>query len=241
MKNVINCAHRGASGLAPENTLAALEKAIALGATMAEIDLQQTADDRLAVFHDDLVDRTTDGTGPLWSKTLAELQTLDAGSWFDPAFAGETVPSLEEVVAATRGRLQLNLELKLHGHERDFADLVIRTIYDSNSGDHCLLTSFDHDLVDVLQKRDPGLDLGYIVGPGQPPPSTLLYRPARCLSVEKSLVDADLMDGARRAGKQIHTWTVNETADMTRLIDLGVAAIITNFPDRFPRMAGASG
>ncbi len=86
---------------------------------MAEIDIQQTADDRFAVFHDDDLDRTTNGTGPLWSKTLAELQTLDAGSWFGPALRRpKPIPSLEEVLAFTRGRLPLNIELKLHGHER---------------------------------------------------------------------------------------------------------------------------
>ena len=107
MNKIINCAHRGASGHTPENTIAALEKAIALGADMAEIDIQQTADDRFAVFHDDILERTSTGFGPLWEKTLDELQGLDAGSWFGPSYAGQGIPSLEEVLDFTRRRLPL--------------------------------------------------------------------------------------------------------------------------------------
>ena len=234
MKYVINCAHRGASGQAPENTLAALERAVALGADMAEIDIQQTADDRLAVFHDDNLDRTSTGTGPLWEKSLAELQSLDAGSWFGPAFAGQMIPSLEEVLEFTRGRLPLNIEMKLHGHERNFADLAISALYDNNIRDHCLLTSFDHDLVDTIGARAPGLITGYIVGRTSPT-APLLERPAPVLSLEKSLVHADLLATAHGAGKQVHVWTVDDPQEMSRLIDLGVDAVITNFPDRFPR------
>jgi len=127
MNPTINCAHRGASGHAPENTIAALEKAIAQGAGMAEIDIQQTADDRFAVFHDDLLDRTTNGVGPLWEKTLAELQTLDAGSWFGPGWSGERIPSLEEVLEITRGRLPLNIDLWIW-HYAHFMIIISRII-----------------------------------------------------------------------------------------------------------------
>ena len=214
MNPTINCAHRGASGSAPENTLAALEAAIAQGAAMAEIDIQQTADDRFAVFHDDLLDRTSDGTGPLWRKTLAELQTLDAGSWFDPAFAGQRIPSLEEVLEFTRGRLALNMELKLHGHERRLVELAIRTLHDNNIRDHCpegavagtLVTSFDHQVAAAVKRADPALTVGLILG-SQQDPAGVFAAPVDVLSIEKTLVDEAFMTAARRAGKKVHVWT----------------------------------
>ena len=231
--STINCAHRGASGHAPENTIAAVEKAIAQGAAMAEIDIQQTADDRFAVFHDDHLERTSNGVGPLWEKTLAELQTLDAGSWFGPEFAGERIPSLKEVLETTRGRLPLNIELKLHGHERQLVKLVIRTLHDNNIEDHCLVTCFDHRVAVAVKQADDALTVGAILGRPQYTDG-IFNLPVDVLSVEKSLVDSDFMIAARSAGKQVHVWTVNETEEMRRLIDLRVDAVITNYPDRFP-------
>jgi len=237
MDATINCAHRGASGHAPENTIAALEKAIAMGAAMAEIDIQQTADDRFAVFHDDNLDRTSNGTGPLWEKTLAELRAFDAGSWFRPWWTGQRIPSLEEALDLTRGRLPLNIELKLHGHERNVVDLAIRALRDNNIEDHCLpeslVTCFDHQVAVDVKRADPTLTVGAILGEKQFHDG-IFTLPVDVLSVGKSLVDEKFMARARDGGKQVHVWTVNEPAEMSRLIDLGVDAVITNYPDRFP-------
>ena len=141
MAHIINCAHRGASSQAPENTLSALHLALDLGATMAEIDIQQTADDGLAVFHDDDLDRTSNGSGPLWRRTLKQLKLLDAGSWFSSEFIGEKIPSLDEVLVAMGGRLKLNIEMKMHGHERDVETLVAHCLQKSNGLEYCLVSS----------------------------------------------------------------------------------------------------
>jgi glycerophosphoryl diester phosphodiesterase len=108
----LNAGHRGYSAAYPENTLAALNAAFDVGADMVEFDLQKSQDGYVVLMHDDTVDRTTDGTGPVDSHTLAELQALDAGSWFDPVFAGEPVPTLEEALLAGRGRGALLLDQK---------------------------------------------------------------------------------------------------------------------------------
>jgi len=233
MNPTVNCAHRGSSGHAPENTIAALEMAIAQGAGMAEIDIQQTADDRFAVFHDDDLDRTTNGAGPLWQQSFPELQTLDAGSWFAPEFAGERIPSLEEVLEITRGRLPLNIELKLHGHERRVVDLVIRALHDNNIEDQGLVTCFDHRVAAQIKQADPTLTAGAILGKGQNL-TGIFAAPVDVLSAEKTLVDEAFMAAARQAGKAVHVWTVNEPEEMRKLINLGVDAVITNYPDRFP-------
>jgi glycerophosphoryl diester phosphodiesterase len=237
MKRTINCAHRGASGHAPENTISAVEKAIDMGADMVEIDIQQTADDRFAVFHDILLDRTSSGTGPLWEKTLAELKALDTGSWFGPDWVGERIPSLDEVLEITRGRVSLNIELKLHGHERGVVELAIRALHDNNIEDHCprksLVTCFDHTIAIEIKRANPTLTVGAILGPDEY--STGVFdAEVDVLSMEKSLVDEDFMTLARATGKEVHVWTVDDTDNMRRLIDLGVDAVITNYPDRFP-------
>jgi len=232
------CAHRGASGHAPENTMAALARAIEMGAEMAEIDVQQTADDRLAVFHDTDLNRTSDGAGPLWRRTMSELQTLDAGSWYGPEFTGERIPTLEEVLDLTRGRLILNIEMKRHGHEfgheRGFIDLVIRALHDNNDGDHCLVTSFDHQVAAAVKERFPGQRTGLIIGPG-PMPAEVFTSTADVLSVHQSLANKAFFARARSAGKSVHIWTVDDPARMQELIELGADAVITNHPDRFPR------
>ncbi|MBU6283841.1 glycerophosphodiester phosphodiesterase, partial [bacterium] len=105
-------AHRGASAECPENTLVAFRRAMELGANMIECDLQLTADGHVVVFHDWSLERTTDGSGTVRDQPLAVLRSLDAGSWKEPRFAGERVPTLEEALDATAGRVGLNLELK---------------------------------------------------------------------------------------------------------------------------------
>ena len=232
------CAHRGASGHAPENTLAALKLAVDLGADMAEIDVQQTADDRLAVFHDTDLGRTSTGSGPLWRRSMDDLRALDAGSWFAPQYAGEPVPALEDILDFCRGHLVLNIEMKMHGHEdrseRDIVDLVIGAIHDTNSDDHCLVTSFDHGAAALLKERAPGLRTGLILGPGTIP-ADVFDSSADVLSVADVHVNEDFLARAQAASKAVHVWTVDGPARMRVLIDMGVEAIITNRPDRFPR------
>jgi len=227
---MINCAHRGASALAPENTLAALQLAAKLGATMAEIDLQQTADDELALLHDDDLDRTSNGSGPLWDKSLKELQSLDMGSWFSEKFQREQIPTLEDVINAMDGQLKLNLELKLHGHERDLEQLVVKKIRELNCAQWCLLTSFDHAIIDRLLDLAPELKAGYIVGKGGWHDGLLESRVA-VLSLEKTLVTAHRVQRAHASGKEIHAWTVNQENEMKQLQEAGVDAFISNHPD----------
>jgi len=108
----LNIAHRGASAFAPENTMAAFEKAIELGADVIELDLHLTRDNEIVVIHDDTLDRTTDGSGPVHQRSLGELMRLDAGRWFGEGFAGQRIPRLAEVLDRFAGRVPLALEIK---------------------------------------------------------------------------------------------------------------------------------
>lgn len=121
-------AHRGASAERPECTLSAIERAIETGATATEVDVRTSRDGRLYILHDATLDRTTDGEGPAGDLTLAELQELDAGSWFDPKYRGERIPSLIEAVVACRDRIDLMLDLKEQGddYDRQVAKVILQ-------------------------------------------------------------------------------------------------------------------
>ena len=206
---VYNCAHRGASGHAPENTLAALELAVRLGADMAEIDVQQTADGQLVLFHDDTLERTSSGRGPLAERTLAELRALDAGTWYGERFAGQRIPTLVEAVSLARGRLALNIELKADGNVNGLLDRLRAVV------------------------RDEDFAVGYICGE-EGLCDGVFRAKVDLLSLEKRLVGPAEIEFAVAAGHAVHAWTVNDAAAMQQLLDLGVGGVITNYPDRFP-------
>jgi glycerophosphoryl diester phosphodiesterase len=230
------CAHRGASGHAPENTFAAFRLALEMGAEMCELDVQQTADGCLIVMHDDTLERTTNGDGNLWERTLAELQRYDAGLWYDKKFSGEAPPALEQVVAFARGKMKLNIEVKIHGHERDLPVLVVDTIRREKFIDECVVTSFDWKTVDEIKKLAPELKAGYIFGWKEFSPE-VFDAPVELLSAHYSLVDAEFLERAHTAGKKVHVWTVNYKWMMRRLYKRGVDGIITNYPERLREMA----
>jgi len=231
MSKIINCAHQGASALALENTLAAIELAAKLGASWIEIDLQQTADDELVLFHDNNLNRTSTGSGPLWKKSLQELQLLDAGSWFSSQYAGEPIPTVEFIIKTMKGNLNFNIELKLHGHERNLEELMARKIDEMDCANECLVTSFDHTTIDRLHRLAPGVKTGYIIGKGQWKDS-LLKSHVEILSLEKTMVTLERVQKAHAEGKKIHAWTVNEEAEMKHLQAMKVDAFISNHPDR---------
>ena len=229
----INCAHRGASGQAPENTLGALNRALALGADMAEIDVRLTADGRLAVIHDATLERTTDGQGPVGALTMAELKRLDAGAWFGPEWTGERIPELGEVLDLARGKFRLNIELKPDHRREPMLDELLRRLASHAGAGRCVVTSFDADLVDELKARAPQQPAGYIFGAGELPGWAFSAK-VEVLSAERSLVDAAFCEFAAASDKSVHVWTVDEPTDMRRFQLLGVDAIITNHPERFP-------
>jgi glycerophosphoryl diester phosphodiesterase len=152
------CGHRGHSSGAPENTLAALRAAKAAGATTAEIDVHLTQDDQIVLAHDPILDRTTDGQGPIAARTAAQIAALDAGSWFGPAFAGEPMPSLPEVIefAKTAG-LGLVIEIKERSRVEPLIERLAELLEATGARDDALLISFDHVDLRRAKERIPRL------------------------------------------------------------------------------------
>lgn len=222
-------AHRGASAVAPENTLIAYRKAIEMGADYAELDVRQTRDGAIVLMHDKTVHRTTGVKGFVWDFTLAELKNLDAGSWFGEDFRGEPIPTLQEVVRLAKGRMKLNIEVKISESEPGIAQKVVDIVHAEGFGQDCIITSFDRKTIETFKEIAPEIKTGYIFEKEYA--VDVFEGNWEVLSCQHELVDAEFVRRARKKGKKVYVWTVNEREEMLRLIRLGVDGIITDVPD----------
>jgi glycerophosphoryl diester phosphodiesterase len=226
-------AHRGYSARAPENTIAALESAIAAGADAVEFDLHVSADGVPVLFHDELLERTSTGAGPLRGLPFATLRTLDAGSWFGSAFAGEPIPSFVDALACVRGRVaRIYPEVKHYGAPEHLTRMV-EVATTAGLADATVFISMDWGALERMRAVSPALNVGYIVEH----PSRAAAAIARASGDPHALVDFDarilLADPALAAhsherGVELAVWTVDDSATASRLLELGVRRITTN-------------
>ncbi|HLK04143.1 MAG TPA: glycerophosphodiester phosphodiesterase family protein [Candidatus Acidoferrum sp.] len=226
-------AHRGASGYAPENTLAAFRKAVAMGLSFIETDLQLSRDARFVAIHDDTVNRTTNGQGAVHELTLAELRRLDAGSWFGSSFTGERIPTLEEILDfAKRHDVVFYLELK-PGGSWGGEHALIGALRDSGEIARTVVISFDSSLVATVRRAEPTLMTGLLYdGQLDRPIERTFEIGARQLCVRGDLVTPALVAEAKSRDLQVICWTVNHPAHMRLLANAGVAGIMSDYPDR---------
>jgi glycerophosphoryl diester phosphodiesterase len=230
---VLVIAHRGASGHAPENTLAAFRKAIAQGASFIETDLQLSRDARFVAIHDATVNRTTNGQGAVHDLTLADLRRLDAGSWFGSEFAGERIPTLEEILAFSKKHdLVFYLELKPSGSWGG-EHALIGALRESGEIPRTVVISFDAAILEGLRKIEPTLMTALLYeGQIEKPIERALEVGARQLAVRANLVTPALLVEARKKDLQVVCWTVNHPAHMRLLMEAGVDGIMSDYPDR---------
>lgn len=222
-------AHRGASRIAPENTLSAMRKAIEFGADFAECDVFQTKDGELVLFHDEEMDRTTGKGGMIWDYTLAELKTMEVGSWFHEEFRGEPIPTLREVIRLVKGKIKLNIEVKVSGKDPDIAQKVVEIIQSEGIEQDCMVTSFEKPVILKVKEIAPQVITGFIFDEEHPP--DIFEGNWEYVCSKRNVVDEDFVRVAKRKGKKIFVWTVNYPAEMKELIALGVDGIITDVPD----------
>lgn len=221
---VIRVGHRGAAGLAPENTLAAIHAGIACGVEFVEIDLRCTADGVLVALHDATVNRTTDGRGPISRLSLEVVKGLDAGH-------GTGIPTLDEALVAASGRTGLMLELKVRHIAQQTVEAVRRTSFKGP----LLYASFLHDELAHIRKADPGASL-MVLFDRFPPASVaraMKYAPSH-VGLRHSKATRRLVESFHRANLHVFVYTPNRPADIQRAISLGVDGVISNFPDRIP-------
>jgi len=230
---VLIIGHRGASGHAPENTLAAFKKAVALGATFIETDLQLSRDARFVAIHDDSVDRTTNGQGKVHDQTLAVLRRLDAGSWFGSEYAGERIPTLEEILEfCKKNDVVFYLELKPSGSWGG-EHALIGALRESGEVARVVVISFDPSILASLRKIEPTLMTGVLYdGQLADPLKSALDVGARQLVVRGDLVTPTMLAEARKKDLQVVCWTVNHPAHIRLLMAAGVDGMMSDYPDR---------
>ena len=227
----LRIAHRGASGrgLAPENTLAAFEKALDIGVDMLEIDVRVTGDGRLIVLHDPSLDRTTDREGIVRELGLEEIRQADAGD-------GERIPILREVFDLARHRAPILLEIK-----SDFiAERVVQAIAEAQFAEQVVVQSFNPQTVERVKRLAPHLPASLLIGELPTAPSRLRARRlvsqvleigANTLSIWHATLTPALIEEMRKRGIAVWAWTVDEEITMRDLAMMGVQGLVTNYPD----------
>ncbi len=229
-REFVNIAHRGASSYAPENTFAAYDKALAMGVDHVELDVHYTSDGQIVVIHDDQVDRTTDGSGPVASHSLAQLRTLDAGSWFGPEYTGERIRSLGEVLGHYKGRLYIHLEVKARAE--GLASRTADMVRGYGMAASVTVTSFWKPALEEIRAYAPELPTGWLVPPWQGPGDPSYVQQPLDLGLTQLCPRADLVADLHGKGLVVRAWGIADEELMRRAVDAGADGMTINFPDK---------
>lgn len=224
-------AHRGASSYAPENTLAAFDLALDLGCQHLELDVQSSRDGYLVVIHDATLDRTTNGHGNVEQSTLAELRSLDAGSWFGAAYTGERIPTLPEVLQRYRGRAHLHTEIK--GRTPHLARRTIDLVRHFDMATQVTVTSFHIASLQEVRADAPDLPTGWLVP--EITDAVLSQAPQMGLTQlcpAARIVTPTLVERLHAAGFVVRAWGVADEILMRQVVDAGADGMTVNFPDK---------
>ena len=236
-------AHRGASGERPENTLAAFERAVELKADFIELDVQLSSDGIPVVIHDHELGRTTNGSGPVRARTVSELQKLDAGSWSNPPWADQRVPTLREVFESFGGQTRYLIEIKTGpfesgGIENKVGENIIR----AGLVESVVVISFDHLLLRRLSRTHPSLATGALYGCRPADPVGLARAAgADLLMPHWSFVTGEDVGLCHEAGLSVFPWTVDEPELIRSLAQAEVDGIVSNWPDRVMKFRESAG
>ncbi|MFT6964724.1 MAG: glycerophosphoryl diester phosphodiesterase [Flammeovirgaceae bacterium] len=249
-KDFLVIAHRGASGYAPENTLASIRKGLEMKADMVEIDIHLSKDGEVMVIHDATLERTTNGTGKVQSQIVEELKKLDAGTWFSKDFSEEKIPTLQEVIDLVDGQATLLIELKNESKTGFYEGLVEKTLQiidENNAKSWCILQAFDskylQEITDSKRNFDKNFEFHKLIMDDFSPLPLYIDTKTKLGYLDKSigfkainsyfiLLNEEKVKKVQSEGFKVFTYTVNEEADMRRIISFGVNGIITNYPDR---------
>ncbi len=226
--------HRGASSSAPENTMASFRAAIELGVDGIEFDVQQTADGRLVVIHDAMLDRTTNGTGHVFETSAAAVGALDAGGWFSKAFAGARVPRLDDVLALH----DVDFELEFKDYGRALLDSVLDAVDRAGVFSRVKFTGWNFPLLGILRSERPQARIGLFSTPRQPWMTASAYEryvlgmaetsPADVAHVYAGGITPRIVEGLHGLGLEAHANDAADSDEMKRAIDAGVDSLSAN-------------
>ncbi|MEW6510465.1 MAG: glycerophosphodiester phosphodiesterase family protein [Bacteroidota bacterium] len=234
--------HRGSAGTAPENTMAAFRIAADAGADMVEFDVRMTADGHFVVHHDRSLGRTSDGRGRIHELTLTEVQSVDAGGWFAQRFRGERIPTLRQVLEELPPRMGVNIEVKTDGHRRRSraaADALLATLRAARRTDGIVVSSFDQGFLRRFRRRSPDVPIGALYLPirdGLRPASSVARRVGGSVFIcSRAQLRRRHVRDAHAHGVAVAVYGVNTIAELRHMIEAGVDAVITDFPERIVR------
>lgn len=237
-KQVENVAHRGATGYAPENTIVAFDLAVDMKADYIEIDVQRSKDGELVLIHDTTVDRTTDGTGKVGDLTFEQLRSLDAGSWKGEQFAGEPIPTFEEILDRYHGKIGILIELKAPelypGIEEQVAEVLKERNLDKPQNEKIIIQSFNFESVKRVDQLLPKVPVGVLTSNRADTTLEALQEfstYADWFNPSYGIVTEELVNQVHSQGMQIGSWTVRSQEAADFLFEMGVDAIITDYPD----------
>ncbi|TVR79025.1 MAG: glycerophosphodiester phosphodiesterase [Chitinophagaceae bacterium] len=237
-------AHRGASGVFPENTIAAIQAAYEMKVDFIEIDVHQTADKKVVVIHDKTVDRTTNGNGKVGELSIEYIRSLDAGLWKDKSFAGEKVPLLEEVFPFIDNNTQLLLEIKKGD---DFypgiEENILNILLEHNMLDKVIIQSFYPEVLVRLNTLNPELRLHQLLvlyAPGLPfhIDTSPRFRNLKTLdfveqvNIYSKFAFRPVINNLRKNNFGTFVWTINEVKDLKKFMNKPINGIITDYPER---------
>ncbi|MEC8192140.1 MAG: glycerophosphodiester phosphodiesterase family protein [Myxococcota bacterium] len=227
-------AHRGASALAPENTVAAIEAAVAGGASAVEFDIRQPVDGEIVVIHDATLGRTTNGRGRVNQTTWSTMKALDAGSWFGPTFTGEPVPNLGDALDALGERAIAAIEIKTKG---EVIPRIRRELSERGMLDRAIFFSFLPRQIRAAREHCPSIPALLLI---DPPNGSSLYPPdtivravasgATLVGLKGTSTTPEIVAQAHGRGLPVFVYTVDEPAQVKAMVDAGVDGIITNKP-----------
>lgn len=228
-KDVLIIAHRGASSHAPENTIAAIERALEDKADWIEVDVQETADGSVVIAHDSDFMRLISNPASPWDLTLEEIQSLDVGGWFDMEFQGERVPTLREALELVKGKATLLIEFKYYPRSRNenLENEVARIVTEANMENDIAIMSLDRPALTRMRKIEPNWNIGLLTATSIGNFSELK---GNFVAVSSASASLNFIRRTQETDKQVFVWTVNNPSTMLRYISMGVDGIITDDP-----------
>jgi glycerophosphoryl diester phosphodiesterase len=240
-KRPLNIAHRGASGHAPENTMAAFRLAVDQGADWIELDIHQTADGHLIVLHDFSLQRTAGDPRPVQTLTLAQIKKFNVGLWWGKTYRSEKVPTLDEVLAFAENRIRVQIELKRGSSlYPGIEDRLIETIGRHRAEKWTAVSSFEVEALKTLRELDDKIPLGLLTRKTRPKD---ILKEAESLKVQAIHISTHrlskaLLTQAHLNGLPVYAYTVNRPSLMKRYLEMGTDGLFTNYPDRLAALLG---
>lgn len=220
-------AHRGSSKAAPENTMAAVKKAIEDGADWVEIDVQETADGEVVLFHDSDFMKLAGVNLKIWDATMADLRDIDIGSWFGADFKDERVPTLADVLAECKGKAGVNIELKYYGHDKQLEQRVVDIVEAHDMASDIVIMSLKIEAVRKMKSIRPDWKAGLLMSVSA---GGLKNIDADFLAVNATFADRRFIRNAHGNRQEVYVWTVNDAPTMSTMIGRGVDNLITDKP-----------